>query len=181
MALDIMKKTEKICITCDLLFVPSSNHKECPACRYQNQKNACPNCGELKNSNSSVCSSCRKDQQAGSLNPNWKGGHHYHKKGYVMVRQDTTKYVMEHRLVMEEMIGRPLTGDENVHHINGVRDDNRPENLELWVSSQPAGQRAEDLVAWAKEILHKYDNEKTNLSHSSSKEEPRTPRQNEIH
>lgn len=39
---------------------------------------------------------------------------------------------------------------------NGIRDDNRPENLELWTKSQPAGQRVVDLVAWAKEILDKY-------------------------
>lgn len=62
----------------------------------------------------------------------------------------------EHRLVMEEMIGRYLTREENVHHKNGVRNDNRPANLELWSSSQPKGQRAEDKVKFAIEILELY-------------------------
>lgn len=54
----------------------------------------------------------------------------------------------EHRVVMEHMLDRPLERWENVRHINGIRDDNRPANLELWVKPQPAGQRAADLAEW---------------------------------
>jgi len=53
-------------------------------------------------------------------------------------------WMLEHRYVMQQKLGRPLGPRENVHHINGKRDDNRPENLELWKKSQPCGIRASD-------------------------------------
>lgn len=77
------------------------------------------------------------------------------KRGYARVSQGG-KSRLQHRVVMEQILGRPLLDHENVHHINGVRNDNRPENLELWSKSQPSGQRIEDKVRWAREIISLY-------------------------
>lgn len=72
---------------------------------------------------------------------------------------DGRKKDFEHRLVMAEMIGRPLLPSETVHHLNGDRLDNRPVNLELWSTAQPKGQRVPDKLAFAYEILRVYDPE----------------------
>jgi hypothetical protein len=65
-------------------------------------------------------------------------------------------YVLEHRKVMSDHLGRALLQSESVHHVNGDRTDNQLKNLELWSSAQPAGQRQEDKVKWALEMIILY-------------------------
>ena len=76
------------------------------------------------------------------------------------------KKLMQHRFVWEQHHGRALQPFENIHHINGRRDDNRIENLELWTKAQPCGQRPEDLVAWVMdnypELIQQHMKGKTN-------------------
>lgn len=80
-----------------------------------------------------------------------RGTGSHNRDGYLQVKIRGKRYFL-HRVAMEEILGRPLLPNETVHHRNGIRDDNRPENLELWVHQQPRGQRASDLVDFIVEM-----------------------------
>ena len=105
----IDKKGRK-CLTCSKIFLvyPSSPQKYC----------------------SQSCAARR--QGRGYNSPYWKGGRAYRQKGgYVRVYISPKKYMQEHRAVMEKHLGRKLKSTEAVHHRNGVKDDNRIDNLEI--------------------------------------------------
>lgn len=140
------------CTKCERGFIPSGRSLVCPKCRYYATKNLC-GCGKTKAPLSSQCVECEIDRRQKSKKP---VTHVDSSSGYKRIYL-AGKSIKEHKVVMEKMIGRPLVKGETVHHRNGVRDDNRPENLELWAKPQPTGIRAEDALKWAYETIDRYE------------------------
>ncbi len=96
---------------------------------YHNRSGFCKRCGLLK-----ALADGTIVRQKGEHHPNWKGGQRITKDGYIMVYQPEhpnaiKNYILEHRLIAEQTIGRLLKKSEIVHHLNGIRTDNRPSNL----------------------------------------------------
>lgn len=83
------------------------------------------------------------------------------KKEFIgMPHADKKGRIAEHTYIMMNHLGRPLRKGETVHHKNGIRHDNRIENLELWSKSHPPGQRIEDKLKWCYEFIELYKDHK---------------------
>lgn len=170
----------KVCSTCKIpkgfIFFSKrkkskdGHHSSCKLCykelreRYK-KLDSCAKCFGpkvyKKTNQSTICKQCSIENLLASVRKKVKP--FIIKQGYKFILKpdhpncDGNGYVREHVLIMSEYLKRPLFKGENVHHKNGIRDDNRLENLELWLSSQPSGQRVSDLLDWAWEIIKTYD------------------------
>ena len=161
----------KKCACCGIDFFCKASHAarrtHCSKnCMYQGKTNAslvtklCKHCGKAFSSqpyrNVVMCSAeCVKASRSVRRAKDSVGWYIQAKSGYV-VRSFQGRTQLQHRYIMEQHLGRPLEPFENIHHVNGVKDDNRIENLEIWITKQPQGQRTEDLISWAIAILNKH-------------------------
>jgi HNH endonuclease len=145
-----MNKT-KTCASCSKAIVGRPLNKFCSNRCYWNSRWA-----PIKKRNTIVCKTCGKKflrRRASSQYCSYscsglarRGSKGYiNMSGYRVIKIDG-KSVMEHRHVMEQILGRPLLPNESVHHKNGHRSDNKPANLELWARKHRSGQRVSDKV-----------------------------------
>jgi len=121
--------------------------------RRTKYKDHCPDCGielwRMREYIGRPCRSCSTIRSAriGENNHNWNGGRHLNGYGYYeigILRTDpffcmarkNKNVILEHRLIMARMLGRPLESWEVVHHKNSIKTDNRPENLELVIQAK---------------------------------------------
>ncbi len=130
-------RISKYCVRCGTSFLVYPNRKDSQThCSL-----ACANRDMADKQRGVPCLSKGRSQShnprlefRGELNPNWKGGQHV-SQGYVMVyfpqhpHTNGRGYVKRANLVLEEKLGRYLLPDMIAHHLNKIRDDDKPENL----------------------------------------------------
>ncbi len=148
----------RLCLRCGELFKPATNRSTYCSLECKRGVGVCENCGKSyiysHHGAKRFCSKeCYYDQTCpdGTVidDPN----------GYTLIKvplgtpgvklnsKGRARWMWTHRYVMQQELGRPLLKSEEVHHMNGDRKDNRPENLELWAQSQPSGVRVKDYLS----------------------------------
>lgn len=150
----------RLCAKCGVAFKGVNLQNKCNICRGDKK---CQDCGKGISYNSETlrCLDCYRLFACRENSPLFKGDEKI-RDGYRLIwapeneRKNKRGYALEHLVVMEKSLGRAVSVFETVHHKNGDRLDNRLENLELWSSRHPKGQRVRDLILYAKEILNEY-------------------------